>query len=88
MASSLFIFLKDISINTHSKLYKVITNISSLSFGIYLSHMVVHRCVSIYIYEYSTSPIAQLLVMSLNFCGAYLITYAVKNFRLSKYIIG
>lgn len=72
----------------NGKLYSVIKNISNLSFGIYLSHMVIFRLLTINIYSYSTAPFTQITVMTLTFIGAYILTLVLSKVPYSKYIIG
>lgn len=70
------------------KLYSVIKNISNLSFGIYLSHMVIFRLLTFNIYSYSTAPHIQITVMTSTFIGAYILTFILSKVPYSKYIIG
>lgn len=72
----------------NNRLYSVIKNISNLSFGIYLSHMVVFRVLTNSIYSFSTAPYTQITVMILTFIGAYILTLFLSKFPYSKYIIG
>lgn len=85
---TLFMYIKGLKIKEESRLYKLIKNISSLSFGIYLSHMVVYRCLTINLYYLSTSWIQQISVFILTFMGGWLLSYMLSKLPLSKYIIG
>ena len=75
-------------INISRKIYSIIKKISSLSFGIYLSHMVIYSCMTVNIYHFSTSWILQILVFILTFLGAYFFSYILSKLSFSKYIIG
>lgn len=88
MAAALFLFLKEFSFQPSGRLYKHLKEISALSFGIYLSHMVIYRTVTIRLYDISTSLFMQLFVMVLTFMGAWLLTIILSKLPFKKYIIG
>lgn len=88
MSACMFIFLKNMSIQSDGILYKWIKEISALSFGIYLSHMVVYRTLTAHLYEVSTSPFVQVLVMLLTFIGGWVLTKMLGKLPWSKYVIG
>lgn len=88
MTLILFLYIKGIKINISSAYFKAIKNLSSLSFGIYLSHMVIYRCITANIYEYSTSWIFQILVFVTTFLGAWCLSFILSKFPFSKYIVG
>lgn len=67
MSACIFILLKNACIQPEGILYKFIKEISALSFGIYLSHMVIYRTLTANLYEFSTSPFIQLFVMIFTF---------------------
>lgn len=80
MSTVLFVLVKNFPVRTDVFYYKVLKNISTLSFGIYLSHMVIYRTLTAHIYSYSTHPMAQLLVMGLTLGGAYLLALIISKF--------
>lgn len=83
-----FLLIKNISINTSTKIYTKIKKLSSLTFGIYLSHIVIYRSLTVHLYLLSTSPLMQLLVMVLTFIGAWILTKLISLLPFKKYIIG
>ena len=88
MAGCAFAGLKEWRVNTDGWLYKIIKQISPLTFGIYLSHMLIHRVFTDRFYQISTSPLIQISVMVTTFIGAYLLTLLLSKIPYSKYIIG
>lgn len=88
MTAVLFVYLKERSINTNGKLYQLIKNVSSLSFGIYLSHMVIYSCITNTLYQLSTAWYVQIVVMTVTFMGGWGFSYLLSKLSFSKYIIG
>ena len=88
LTAILFVYIKGLQINEEGKIYVLIKNISSLSFGIYLSHMVIYRCLTINLYHLSTSFVLQITVFILTFLGGWLLTYLLSKLPFSKYLIG
>lgn len=88
MSACIFILLKNACIQPEGILYKFIKEISALSFGIYLSHMVIYRTLTAHLYEFSTSPFIQLFVMIFTFIGGWILTKMLGKLPWSKYIIG
>lgn len=86
---SIFLFLQQIKLNTQSKYYRVLKKISELSFGIYLSHMVIYKCITedIY-YQIGSEWYIQISVIVLTFISAYLFTLLLSKLPFRKYIIG
>lgn len=84
----LFIYIKQIRISEEGKVYYLIKNISSLSFGIYLSHMVIYSCFTMNLYHLSTSWIMQIFCFILTFLGGWLLSSILSRLPFSKYIIG
>ncbi len=82
-----FVLLSKISIKIEF-INNVIRNISKLSFGIYLSHILVFNVLTIYLYKYSTTFYMQIFVMLLTFIGAYILTYLLSKVPFSKFVIG
>lgn len=86
---SIFLFLQRVKINVQSKFYTLIKNISTLSFGIYLCHMVIFKCITERIYyTIEANWYIQTAVMILTFLGAYLLTLILDKLPFKKYIIG
>ncbi len=88
MAGCAFAGIKESKVNTDGLLYKVIRQLSPLTFGIYLSHMVINRVFTDRLYQISTSPLMQITVMLSTFVGAYILTLLLSKIPFSKYIIG
>jgi surface polysaccharide O-acyltransferase-like enzyme len=88
MASVFFIAIKEWKFNVDGRFYRFVKHLSPLTFGIYLSQMVIFRIFTGQIYQISTSPMMQLVVMIVTFFGAYLLTLLFSKFSYSKYIIG
>ena len=88
MTAVLFIYLKGCNIDTNGQFIKLIKNISSLSFGIYLSHMVIYSCITNSLYQISTAWIMQFIVMTLTFIGAWGLSFLLSKMPFSKLIIG
>ena len=86
MSAVVFVIIKNYC-NKISE-YNFVKKISSLSFGIYLSHMVVYSVLTSKLYTISTSPIMQSIVIILTFIGAYLLSLAISKLSIKKYIIG
>lgn len=70
--------------------YKVITNISSLSFGIYLSHVYIsQRLLRNWDWLMNQHAIIEIgLVSLISFLGSWLFSWIVSKSKFSKYIIG
>lgn len=88
MSACMFLFLKNCSLGEEGCLYTLCKRISPLTFGIYLSHMVVFRLLSIHLYIVSTSFVMQILVMLITFVGAWGLIVLVNKLPFSKYVIG
>lgn len=88
MSACFFVGIKEWKFNIDGSFYKMIKHLSPLTFGIYLSHMVIKRLFTDRLYEISTNPILQLSVMVITFFGAYFLTLLLSKIPLSKYIIG
>lgn len=69
-------------------LYKIIKHISKLSFGIYLSHIVIYNTLIKGLYGISTSIFMQVLVMLLTITGSYLLVWLLSKLPFSKFVIG
>ena len=86
---SIFVILRGIVYPTEGMMYKFIKKISSKSFGIYLSQMVVYRVLTINIYAcIGTRWYVQIFVMFITFIGAYILTCMLSKFSFKKYIVG
>ena len=89
MSYLLFALFCDMRINTEGRFYKIIKDISKMSFGIYLIHIFIYDCITIDIFRlYGTYWWIQICVMLTNFVLAYGVTKAISYFRYSKYLIG
>lgn len=88
MSACMFLFLKNCSLRERGGLYTLLKRISPLAFGIYLSHMVIFRVLSIHLYFVSTSFMMQILVMLVTFMGTWGLNILVSKLPFSKYIIG
>lgn len=89
MSYLLFALFCDMRINTEGRFYKIIKDISKMSFGIYLIHIFIYDCITIEIFRFfGTYWWIQICVMMINFISAYGVTKAISYFRYSKYLIG
>lgn len=88
MSSVVFIFIKTLKINTENIYYEIIKKLSHLSFGIYLSHMLIYRIFTVNLYNISTSIFMQIIVMLCTFLAAYFFTLFITKLPHSKYIVG
>lgn len=84
----LFVYIKGLTIKEDGIVYNLIKHISFLSFGIYLSHMMIYSCITAKLYNFSTSWMSQVLVFVLTFLGAWLLSYLFSKLPYSKYVIG
>lgn len=88
MSYLIFILIKDITLSSRC-VDSIVKNISKFSFGIYLSHMVVYRTISIHIYEQlGTDWYYMVLSMILTFSGGWILAFIISLLPFKKYIIG
>ena len=86
---SIFLFLQRVKIKIQSKIYALIKNISALSFGIYLSQMIIFKCITEKIYyNIGAQWYIQIVVIILTFLGAYILSWLLSKFPFKKYVIG
>lgn len=88
MSAIMFYFLRHIRWRTSGLIYKLCCHLSKLSFAIYLCHMVIYKLFSCRLYGISTSPIMQIVIMLLTFCGAYCLAWLLYKLPYHKYTIG
>jgi surface polysaccharide O-acyltransferase-like enzyme len=89
MSIAIFILIKSFHFKTDGILYKWIKRFSGLSFGIYLSHMLVYKVLLVHIYQiFGISILIQLLVIPLLFILSALLTFALGKLPIKKYVIG
>lgn len=88
MSGCVFIGFKEWKFNEDGWFYKIIKHLSPLTFGIYLSHLLIYWLFLDPLYKISTSPLIQIFVISSTFVGAYLLTILLSKISYSKYIIG
>lgn len=86
---NLFMLLRNIDVNDEAWYYRLIKHVSSLSFGIYLCHMLVLKVISENVFkQMGASWQMQLLCMLLTFAGAYLLSCLLSKIPFKRYIIG
>lgn len=89
MATAIFLLLQRVKLNIKSKFYALIKNISKFSFGIYLCHIAIFKCITESIYNIiGTEWYMQNIIIVLTFVGAYLFTILLSKLPFKKYIIG
>lgn len=88
MSACFFIAIKEMKINLNGWFYKIVNHLSPLTFGIYLSHMLINRLFTDRLYTINTSPLMQASVMIITFFGAYILTLLLSKISFRKYIIG
>ncbi len=68
---------------------KVITNISNLSFGIYLSHIfIMRKCLWPLLENINNYYLQTFLSFALSFCGAWIFSWLISLLPVGNYIIG
>lgn len=87
-ALCLFILLYKIRINETSMMYRIIKNISTASFGIYLCHMLILKVLTENLFFISASWIMQILCMVSTFLISFIIIKCLSMLPFRKYIIG
>ena len=89
MTLCIFLLINDIQISINGLAYRLIKSLSKYSFGIYLSHMVVFRSLSIWLYEgIGVFWYIQVLCFVVTLVGAYLLTRLIALIPIKKYMIG
>jgi len=89
MTLCIFLLIKDIPISINGLAYRLIKSLSKYSFGIYLSHMVVFRSLSIWLYEgIGVFWYIQALCFVVTLVGAYMLTRLIALMPIKKYMIG
>ena len=87
MTTCVFVLIKDIPIC--DSVYSLLKIVSQFTFGIYLVHMVVFRCVTIHLYRlFGTGWYIQCSVMIATFLLSLLATMALSKIPYKRYIIG
>ena len=85
----IFLLFKDRNIPLNGTIYKVLTDISKMTFGMYLCHMVILRVFTIRLFDiYGAGITIQLFVMFLTSIGAYTLSKIIALLPWKKYIIG
>ena len=82
MSAIIFIIIKNIKYG--KKFMSFIKSISSVSFGIYLSHMAIYSTITSRLYQISTSPIIQIIVIIFTFVVAFLFSHLFSFIRKKK----
>lgn len=89
MAACMFEIFKKTRVDVAGKVYGVIKSVSSMSFGIYLCHMVVLKCVTERMFVLmSAAWYNMLLCMALTFLLAYLMAMVISKVPVKRFIIG
>lgn len=89
MTVSVFMLLRNFGIKEKAWYYRLIKHVSSLSFGIYLCHMLILKVFTENIYKWAgASWCYQLLCMLLTFAGAYALSWLLSKNPFKRYIIG
>ena len=85
----MFLLFKGTKIPSKGKIYKVLTDISKMTFGMYLCHMVILRVLTIHLFNiYGAGITIQFLVMLLTAIGAYALSKMIALLPWKKYVIG
>ena len=87
MSFSAFMLIKKINI-THAGINKVIRNISDMSYGMYLMHMMMLPFIFKLCYSLFFPPVAILATALLTYLASFIITRIISCFKFGKYIVG
>ena len=89
VTASVFLLLRNMHVNTNGWAYRLLKQVSALSFGIYLCHMFVLKVFTQRIFTLlSAAWYWQLLAMVFTFAGAYMMSWLLSKLPFKKYIIG
>ncbi len=89
VTASVFMLLRNVHVNINGWAYRLLKQVSALSFGIYLCHMFVLKVFTERIFAHlSAAWHWQLLAMAATFTGAYLMSWLISQLPFKKYIIG
>lgn len=88
-AFCVFMLIKDFKIDTKSYFYKVLKSLSTMSFGVYLCHMLVLKCITERLFTaFSTEWHIQCLCMVLTFIISYVFVSILSIIPFKKYLVG
>lgn len=88
MSASFFLLIKLIITQDTSRCYSIIKKISKMSYGIYLSHMMVFSLITNKIYKLGGGILQYSVVLISTFVAAYIISVLLSKLPFSKFIIG
>ncbi|NGT56782.1 acyltransferase family protein [Clostridium perfringens] len=89
MSATIFLFFKQFNNKLIEKYIKMISDISKLSFGIYLVHFLFKDLIIFLFNRYNINPYIYLIFSPiLVFILSYLLTKIISKLKISKYLIG
>ena len=88
MSYLVFLLLKDVAVEKELRLYSIIKKFSQMSFGIYLSHILIFNVITVKIYGLGVSVFSEMLVFISTLFLSYGLTVLISKVDVLRRVIG